>query len=105
MLVLFFLSSLHWPAGAEDMGHFGVSYLDIIILFEHWAGHRLLSEKVTRPHVRAHPEDSTSCLRTLKLTVTLEAAQDAQRLRRVGERQSHIAMNSERESKRSLREP
>ena len=41
-------------------------------------------KKVTRLHVRAHPEDSTSCLLTLKLTDTLEAAQDAQRMRRVG---------------------
>ena len=31
------------------MGHFGVSYLEILILFERCAGHWLLSEKVTRP--------------------------------------------------------
>ena len=36
------------------LGHFGVSYLEVLILFEPWAAHRLLSEKVTRPHVRAH---------------------------------------------------
>ena len=42
-----FLNTLHWPSGSADLGHFG-------ILFEQWAGHRLLSEKVTRPHVRAH---------------------------------------------------
>ena len=30
-----------------DMGHFGVSFLELLILFEQWAGHRLLSEKVT----------------------------------------------------------
>ena len=41
-----FLSSLSWPAGAEDLGHFGVSYREVLILFEQWAGHRLLSEKV-----------------------------------------------------------
>ena len=35
--------------GSEDMGHFGVSFLELLILFEHWAGHRLLSEKVTWP--------------------------------------------------------
>ena len=29
-------------------------FLELLILFEQWAGHRLLSEKVTRPHVRAH---------------------------------------------------
>ena len=26
--------------------------MELLILFEQWAGHRLLSEKVTRPHVR-----------------------------------------------------
>ena len=55
-----FGGSLHWPAGAEDLGHFGVSFLEILILFEQWAGHRLLSEKVTRPHVRAHRPSSIS---------------------------------------------
>ena len=48
-----FLSHLHWPSGSVDMGHLGVSFLELLILFEQWAGHRLLSEKVTRPHVRA----------------------------------------------------
>ena len=48
-----FLGQLHWPSGSVDMGHFGVSFLELLILFEQWAGHRLLSEKVTRPHVRA----------------------------------------------------
>ena len=28
------------------MEHFGVSFLEILILFEQWAGHRLLSEKL-----------------------------------------------------------
>ena len=27
--------------------------MELLILFEQWAGHRLLSEKVIRPHVRA----------------------------------------------------
>ena len=48
-----FLDTLHWPSGTEDFGHFGISFLELLILFEQWAGHRLLSEKVTRPHVRA----------------------------------------------------
>ena len=29
-------------------------FLELLILFEQWAGHRLLSEKVTWPHVRAN---------------------------------------------------
>ena len=49
-----FLNTLHWPSGTEDFGHFGISFLELLILFEQWAGHRLLSEKVTRPHVRAN---------------------------------------------------
>ena len=48
-----FLGTLHWPPGSVDLGHFGVSFLELLILFEQWAGHRLLAEKVTRPHVRA----------------------------------------------------
>ena len=32
--------------------HFGVSFLELLFVFEQWAGHPLLSEKVTRPHVR-----------------------------------------------------
>ena len=50
-----FLGTLHWPTGSDDFGHFGVSFLELLIFFEQWAGHhRLLSEKVTRPHVRAN---------------------------------------------------
>ena len=49
-----FLTTLHWPSGSADLGHFGISFLELLVLFEQWAGHRLLSEKVTRPHVRAH---------------------------------------------------
>ena len=49
-----FLGSVHWPMGSDDMCHFGVYFLELLILFEQWAGHRLLSEKVTRPHVRAN---------------------------------------------------
>ena len=49
-----FLNTLLWPSGAADFGHFGVSFSELLILFEQWAGHWLLSEKVTRPHVRAN---------------------------------------------------
>ena len=49
-----FRNTLHWPSGSVDLGHFGISFLELLILFEQWAGHRLLGEKVTRPHVRAH---------------------------------------------------
>ena len=47
---------------------------------------------------KLNPEDSTSCLRTLKLTDTLEAAQDAQRFHRMEKRQPHTTTNAEYES-------
>ena len=28
-----FLSTLHWPSGAVDQGHFGISFLELLILF------------------------------------------------------------------------
>ena len=49
-----FLNTLHWPTGSDDLGHFGISFLELLILFEQWPAHRLLCEKVTRPHVRAN---------------------------------------------------
>ena len=49
-----FLTTLHLPSGSDDLGQFGVSFWELLILYEQWAGHRLLSEKVTRPHVRAN---------------------------------------------------
>ena len=55
-----FLGSLHWPADYGDMVHFGISYSEAVILLERWAGHRLLIEKVTRPHVRANRPISIS---------------------------------------------
>ena len=51
---LLFLGTLHWPASSDDLGHFGISFQELLILFEQWADHRLLSEKVFRPHVRAN---------------------------------------------------
>ena len=37
-----FLGSLHWPCGAGDLGVGGVSYLELLILYERWAGERLV---------------------------------------------------------------
>ena len=44
----FVLGSLHWPAGCGDLGVGGISYLELLILYELWAGERLSLEK-------AHP--------------------------------------------------
>ena len=42
-----FLGSLHWPAGGLDLGVGGISYVELLILFELWAGERLSLEKAT----------------------------------------------------------
>ena len=39
-----FLGSLHWPLGVGDLGVGGVSYLELLILYEQWAGERLVIE-------------------------------------------------------------
>ena len=36
-----FIGSLHWPAGGVDLGVGGVSYVELLILYELWAGERL----------------------------------------------------------------
>ena len=43
-----FLGSLHWPVGEENLGVGGISYVELLILHELWAGERLVLEK-------AHP--------------------------------------------------
>ena len=48
-----FLASLHWPHGGGDLGKYGVSYFELLIMIELFLGHRLNYEKVIRPHLRA----------------------------------------------------
>ena len=50
--VLFFLGSLHWPAGGLDLGVGGVSYVELFILYELWAGERLSLEKAKPRYLR-----------------------------------------------------
>ena len=78
-----------------------------------WRRKSQLTKKERDPHCqglwlkecqRLNQEDSTSCLRTLKLTDTREAVQDVQRVHRMEKRQSHIMTNAQSESERSLRE-
>ena len=40
-----FLSSLHWPAARADLVVSGVSFVEMLILSELWAGERLVLEK------------------------------------------------------------
>ena len=47
-----FLASLHWPQGDPDLGKFGVSYFELLLMFEIYAGHRLHAEKAIRSHLR-----------------------------------------------------
>ena len=42
-----FLGTLHWPTGAVDFGVGGVSFVEMLILYELWAGERLCLESAT----------------------------------------------------------
>ena len=47
-----FLNSLHWPVGDLDLGVGGVSYVELLILCELWAGERLSLEKAHPRYLR-----------------------------------------------------
>ena len=47
-----FLGSLHWPAGGVDLGVGGVSYVELLILYEIGAGERLSLEKAHPRYLR-----------------------------------------------------
>ena len=47
-----FLNSLHWPVGDLDLGVGGVSYVELLILYELWAGERLFVEKAHPRYLR-----------------------------------------------------
>ena len=40
-----FLAKLHWPQGAADLGKRGISYVELLLMFELHAGHRLYCGK------------------------------------------------------------
>ena len=42
--ILAFLGTLHWPAGDVEFGVGGVSFVELLILYEQWAGERLILE-------------------------------------------------------------
>ena len=48
-----FLASLHWPQGTSDLGKFGISYFELLLMFEVYSGYRLQTEKTVRPHLRS----------------------------------------------------
>ena len=39
-----FLSSLHWSSSVSDLGVGGVSFVELLVLYERWAGERLVLE-------------------------------------------------------------
>ena len=47
-----FLNSLHWSVGDLDLGVGGVSYVELLILYELWAGERLSLEKAHPRYLR-----------------------------------------------------
>ena len=47
-----FLNSLHWPVGDLDLGVGGVSFVELLILYELWAGERLSLEKAEPRYLR-----------------------------------------------------
>ena len=57
-----FLASLHWPSGGSDLGAGGISYLELLILYELWAGERLSLEKATPRYLRPGRSISVSAV-------------------------------------------
>ena len=47
-----FLGSLHWPAGGLDLWVGGTSYVELLILYELWAGERVSLEKAHPRYLR-----------------------------------------------------
>ena len=48
-----FLASLHWPQDTSDFGKFGISYFELLLMFEVYAGHRLQTVFSVRSHLRS----------------------------------------------------
>ena len=57
-----FLSSLHWPADECDLGVGGVSCVELLILYELWAGERLQLEKTVPTYRRPGRSISVSAV-------------------------------------------
>ena len=47
-----FFGSLHWPAGGMDLGVGGISKVELLIIYELWAGERLSLEKAHPRYLR-----------------------------------------------------
>ena len=47
-----FLGTLHWPVGGLDLGVGGISYVELLLLYELWAGQRLSLERAVHRYLR-----------------------------------------------------
>ena len=47
-----FLGSLHWPSDREDLVMGGVSFIEVLMLYELWAGERLVLETAVPKYLR-----------------------------------------------------
>ena len=56
------MNSLHWPVGDLDLGVGGVSYVELLILYELWAGERLFLEKAQVRYLRSARPISVSAV-------------------------------------------
>ena len=57
-----FLNTLHWPVGNLDLGVGGISYVELLILCELWAGERLRLEKAHLRYLRPGRRISVSAV-------------------------------------------
>ena len=57
-----FLNSLHWRVGNLDLGVGGVSYVELLIMYELWAGERLSLEKAHPRYLRPGRSISVSAV-------------------------------------------
>ena len=57
-----FLNTLHWPVGGLDFGVGGISYVELLILYELWAGERLSLEKARPRYFRPERPISVSAV-------------------------------------------
>ena len=57
-----FLKRLHWPIAVVDIGLGGVSYVELLILYELWAGERLVLERAVPRYRRAGRQISVSAV-------------------------------------------
>ena len=56
------LSSLHWPSAVDDLGVGGVSFIELLIRYERWAGERLVLEMSVPKLRRLHRPISVSAV-------------------------------------------